>query len=1812
MYLLAIFLFLLPSFLFADPNLTDTDEQNSSLTLYGIPSGVFFGVDVINGEYQYSCTDFSLPGVNPLIYQRSYNGTPRHDKFQSTITNNFFDGWTNNLFGVAHARKGDLAMHVSIFSSFGSKTPCEGSKYISNDKLTIKPEFKVRGITNCSTGLISGCTNLKNKHPHYTPNEIRVEKGDGTIDYFNYSHKSNKRDYYHLSKSLKPNGLVTLYKMETVSHLDASWNKSKTHILKEIQTLTNHGKIANQIIFSSPIGSKKEIEKKNFIPAFHIEGMSKDAKKATYFYEYCFLKKFESNYLPWECYSYYGNNLSERFGSRHKTCVSFYKEDDYVKIFDKKTEKITHKHKANHRVKSIKVAVNNLEDMRTVAKFAYYESENSPYEAFTDVYDEHNFLTRYHYSPYYLRLNCIEKFSGKDSKRSVYCREKLYFGSKDTLREADLLFRTVEDAEGTIYFGENYEYDERGNVLAKSLHFRQFKNLFSTPIFRDKESSFENERLNGGEIKSTHYTYNLLNRPLSEDDGRLKKLMTYHSREEKETSLLKSKLYLNGQNIVKREFREYDLNAACTLKIIDDGVSSSSNDLKGMNFRQIVRFKNLEEDFAGLPLEMDIFGSDGKQEKRVSRVKYEYDKHGYVTKETYFDAENKYAFEISKLRDMRGNILCETDAMGQTTNRLYDEYGNLLVVQGPSPDRSLHYTYDCLQRPIIETLQCSDGVELTNYKYYDLEGRLIGSQNPYGAKTEITYNEQGKPVEIISPAIRTDKGEWQSPRTSKHYNFLGYLISEIDANGAMTICTPNDAGLPLSIQYPDGTFEHFAYSIYGEILEKKQRNGSKVAYIYDEFSRPISEKIYDEKGHLLKETKKKYSGLLLLSEKDAEGVKTKYTYDYAGRVCEVKKGNSLTKSFYDSLGRVAEERRYFGKGDKDYVAIQYTYNLLGKIIEQREIDESGQQYSKTQFCYNADGNIISKIEWTPEGIAKTTNTYDPRGQLSSTTDALGSTTYFHHRYDFFFEGQNLPYLETTDPQGVKTVVVSDHSNHEIFRKTFSPNGDLLSHIEFFYDLQGNLVRKEFILPEQTIITLMTYDSCGRLINQIDGAGTEEQFSTSFKYNSKGELSRIQYSDGTSKRKKYDAIGRLSEELSGDKSIHYRYTYNRHDQPTIIKNCNTKKQTIREYSREGYLLSECLENGLKMTYTYDYFGRLTKCIYPDGSSVKQTYNPVSMQKVKRTDQNGKTLYETCFSYYESTHKPKQIILPKKSGTLDFTYDRMSRVRSLSFNCYKEEKIKYDSVGQQISKRVNKDLQHYEHDYLQQLTLEKTSNYTHQYENDALNRQISVDGCKQTFNSIHQLTRGVEGKYKYDEKGRRIQDANANYKYDKFDRLIAIKKGELTYKYTYDAFNRKMSRTFNGETTYYLYNGYEEIGSYSEDKVCLDLKILSGKEGTFPIAIEMGEQKYTPIISSQGHIVGLIDMESGDLADLSPLTLFGKDLSKQPLSPWRFCRKRHEERGLGLIDFGFRFYDPKASQWLTRDPLGEADGPNLYAYVRNNPGSYIDLYGLKAAGYAYLDSIDASFKLAGYPCDYRDRGIDLPSVIYDDNFEERHKDLIIDGKIIVKDYYDFSCSYQYYDSSLSSLPPGIGVYYINGMCNNYDDALDNTRYASKLSGYCLNFIYNATHGIGVDFKESIMGKLGIATPPVRVLQKVCENFFNNNDEKARLLIICHSQGAIHTKNALLACPEELWNRICVLGIAPANYPYKETCADIALYGSEGDFVHRLDREGLKRSKDSFRELKRHPDASWWDHSFQSPTFRDVLKNQIQHFVNNGGLQ
>lgn len=163
----------------------------------------------------------------------------------------------------------------------------------------------------------------------------------------------------------------------------------------------------------------------------------------------------------------------------------------------------------------------------------------------------------------------------------------------------------------------------------------------------------------------------------------------------------------------------------------------------------------------------------------------------------------------------------------------------------------------------------------------------------------------------------------------------------------------------------------------------------------------------------------------------------------------------------------------------------------------------------------------------------------------------------------------------------------------------------------------------------------------------------------------------------------------------------------------------------------------------------------------------------------------------------------------------------------------------------------------------------------------------------------------------------------------------------------------------------------------------------------------------------------------------------------LQPWRFAEKRFDPYSR-LILFGLRLYDPTIGRWLSQDPAGLIDGPNLYAYLHNNPLNHIDRFGLateshilsKFTKYFYGEVEVHCYCETHRTCkrggDLKDIAASstLPKIIYDDFFEKFHKDYR-SKDLVIKDFYALSTCFDLSEEGLPELPNGLGVGCINGV-------------------------------------------------------------------------------------------------------------------------------------------------------------------------------------
>jgi RHS repeat-associated protein len=62
-----------------------------------------------------------------------------------------------------------------------------------------------------------------------------------------------------------------------------------------------------------------------------------------------------------------------------------------------------------------------------------------------------------------------------------------------------------------------------------------------------------------------------------------------------------------------------------------------------------------------------------------------------------------------------------------------------------------------------------------------------------------------------------------------------------------------------------------------------------------------------------------------------------------------------------------------------------------------------------------------------------------------------------------------------------------------------------------------------------------------------------------------------------------------------------------------------------------------------------------------------------------------------------------------------------------------------------------------------------------------------------------------------------------------------------------------------------------------------------------------------------------------------------------NPFRFSTKYQDDE-TDLLYYGYRYYNASTGRWLSRDPIEEDGGLNLYGFVWNDPLSEVDSFGL----------------------------------------------------------------------------------------------------------------------------------------------------------------------------------------------------------------------------------------------------------------------------
>ena len=1049
----------------------------------------------------------------------------------------------------------------------------------------------------------------------------------------------------------------------------------------------------------------------------------------------------------------------------------------------------------------------------------------------------------------------------------------------------NLIRKQIEDGTGHILQIREYEYDKNHNVIEESI----------------------GDGKSGDTIRRT-FSDDGFNLKLTESD-RPGKLIRYSYIPN--TNLLSSEIIYEQDRIAKRIFHFYDdeITSVRVKTIVDDGHSENPFDLVHVTYRKILEIQPKREVLCvGLPEEVQEKTIDRNgNEILLKKVRYTYHPSGKIEREDHYDAHNIYRYSTINEYDEKERLIGTIDALGLRTTFTYDANFNLISLDGPRSDIHKEWSYDKINRPIQEREWQTDGTILISEKTYDKSCRLISQTDPCGFETRYEYNALGQLTAVIHPDGAVER---------KEYDALGNVLKEIDANGYIACKEYNFRSQPTAIYHSDGREEHFTYNTDGGTLATHtDPSGTKTIYSYDFFDNPIKTEVYSPEGKLLATTSARYSPFHKHSETNSEGITTQYTYDFAGRIVAHQIDEQIISYAYDELGRLTHTQE--GK-----VITSNAYDVKSQLVEKRIDDLDNHEHFKESYTYDEAGNCISVA--TCAGISQTA--HNSRCEAIQKIDPLGNTNHITYSYgDCFIK-------TTTNPKGIQTREIHDARGKLVDLQVKNASGEIMQRREKRYDPAGNQTHSiEYVFEgpilRETITHEWIYGPGGRIEKVIEaGEKTSQYF-----YDKAGRLKTIIKPDGTEIHREYDVLGRLSRYYGI--GIDYVYTYDRKDRLLEVEDKVLKTTTNRVYDIYDNVIEEKLASGLTIRSHYDHYGRRVSLYLPDGSEVSYAYKGPYLYSVSR---NG---YTHIYSERNLAGKPTLITLPNNTGAISITWDPLLRWKKLHSPHY-QANCSYDSIGNlteySYTDHLGSENNIYNYDDLNQLISENEHNYRY----DSLYNRTAKDENTYSLNPLCQIIHDGQKEYIYDKNGNLISDRESSYEYDLLDRLIAVTKGKTRTTYTYDAFNRRVAK--NNEL--YIWDDKKEIGISRGGKV-RELRILGeglGAEIGSSVIFEIGEYIYFPIHDIQGSLVTMI-YPNGKPCGTYRYTAFGEQLTGDSSSPWRFASKRYDEE-TDFIYFGRRYYSPKIGRWITADPQGFDDGPNLYAYVHNSPFTTLDLHGL----------------------------------------------------------------------------------------------------------------------------------------------------------------------------------------------------------------------------------------------------------------------------
>ncbi len=542
--------------------------------------------------------------------------------------------------------------------------------------------------------------------------------------------------------------------------------------------------------------------------------------------------------------------------------------------------------------------------------------------------------------------------------------------------------------------------------------------------------------------------------------------------------------------------------------------------------------------------------------------------------------------------------------------------------------------------------------------------------------------------------------------------------------------------------------------------------------------------------------------------------------------------------------------------------------------------------------------------------------YNGFGKQSLTTRTDGST--IQYGYDAVGD-----LLSITDENGNKTEweynilglpVIKKYADGSTYKYTYNEFGQPVSRTdvmnivtEFVYDSYGNISGINY--PNDPDISF-GYDSYGRVNSMSDASGVSE-----FTYDISGNIESVNGPfDDDSISYEYDNKNRRTAMiLNGSKIESYTYDpIDRISSITVYRGDESYTFEFNYHKLTNSYSSVSLDGKVITENQYDGLGRLiNKTNKSDSDSVisklDYTLNNADLKtKISSTNETNSTKE---FSYN---------LVNELTGAKKYTEENSIKTYD---NNYKYS-FGYDPAGNRLSS------------YFPDIPLS--------YQPNELNQYTSI------FNPDGSASTPL-----YNANGCMTKYGSTLYEYNDENRLSSVSSLQSKVYFVYDGIGRRRIKQFYNQQdqlqyeTQFIYDGFKLI---QETELNSNLEILNSKfyywNNDTLLAVYQDNQFYFPQTDGNKNITSYTDSEGNIVAEYE-YSPFGQIVNSEGEMAddfsFRFSSEYYDN-DLDLYAYIFRYYSPMLGRWLSRDPLGEEAGINLYCMVNNDSINKWDNLGL----------------------------------------------------------------------------------------------------------------------------------------------------------------------------------------------------------------------------------------------------------------------------